>query len=754
MSNPARAPRELTQAQLELSVAPDSYLPEGFADYARKHKKIEAVQSALRSLDMGLAPTIVLPRQHTVAASVHQRSGPSFALAKTGIPVPRTRSAIAKQVVNRMFGKLPMSGPFSQETVGKAMGARVHVDAGVEGALGRIATAYPKVGKVPSGPVTRAEAEVAVSRCGISMKEMPAAALRPFPLTPRQEEEQGVFVNPNSDNGFPVLGKWSTPGAAKMAMGLALTIRSELERAPDVEAWVRRAELERPWLVALRGKAKADYYSQEKVVEGRMRFYNAFPRQVMLNMQVATQVLEMNSKHIGWGDSHSGIGMTLTHNGARDLVQQLDHQYQTKCHAYVHVGDDSWVVLSRGHEMCMFALDMSNFDLTQHSTVTKEVHLAVREELRRIDPIAADLWFAYARERLVVTSGSIVRRWKHGGPSGMPLQSKVNDMLMDVMIRRLLDKLAGRIDEYSVRWGAEEVAQEMGFTVRLEQYKSYWAQGMLEALEVHPFLFVGYYFHVRGGEVRVHCDVPRTMSQLPFPALKWVKTPGELQVTEAMRLGSIALNLGMPSTELVPAFAEYRMAVIELLEEVIGKFGDRNDPKLRWAVMANPLLESPEPSLSGLLAAIQRGPAALWATDKQHLHEMPPTEEPIAWEDAVLLEERQEEVSFGFVRRRPDVDRSVRRLPIATGRVPTHPATLRNEGRPPPTVVWGPPRPPQVRMDTTVPRRHRAARLRGETLFEEPEEQAEFDAWVDDVWANADDDYDFGPERDDDFNDF
>jgi hypothetical protein len=137
--------------------------------------------------------------------------------------------------------------------------------------------------------------------------------LRPFPLLPFRDGEGAVKVNPNSDNGYPVLSKWSDPEAAKRSMGLAVSFRNKLRPLAYGEAgfvgagskeggrvWEHIRGLERtdPQYVAVRGKAKADYYRSEKVLEGKLRFYNALPRHIALIMQVATQPLEQRARHI------------------------------------------------------------------------------------------------------------------------------------------------------------------------------------------------------------------------------------------------------------------------------------------------------------------------------------------------------------------------------------------------------------------------------------------------------------------------
>jgi len=734
MSNPARAPKELTEKQLRLQVAPDAYLPEGFAARAKAFKEQQSAARVLAGLDMDLAPAIVVPRELTVDARVRGSSKPCLAVAKVGVPVPRVRTVEAKTLVNRVFAKLPEEGRFSREAVGMVMKDKVYVDAGVEGALGRLELAYPARGCRPPMPTTREEAEVALGRCGLRVRHMPVAALRPYPLV-ALDGEQSVTVNKRSDNGFPVLGTWGTPGAASLCASLAVSCREEIRREGDGERWLRKAELERPWLVAVKGKAKADYYTPDKVALARMRFYNAFPRQTTMIMQQATQPFELNSRSI-LQEGHSGIGVTLVHGGAGDLVEALEKQLARSGEAYVHVGDDSWVVLRRGPRLIQFALDCSNFDLTQHSATTLEVDVALRKELEAIDPLAAGLWFGYARERLVVTTGSLVRRWRHAGPSGMPLQSKRNDVLMDVMINRTLRRLEGtEADEETVAEVVAAVGRGLGFAVKLEQYGSRSAESLQDALQQQSFLFIGYYFHVRGGEVRVHADVPRTLAQVPYPSVKWYQKDGERTVMETMRLGSIALGLGLPSPELDEAFGEFRLAALELLDRVIAEFGDRTDESLRWAVAESPFGPDTAPSLKGLQRALQKDAGLLWLYKEPELPHTSIFLEPArSWADLTLEEEAEMAQALGGVIARPGENLSVRRVALPSGRVPTHPVTVGNDGRPPPTVVWAPDRAPRPRWDDSVRLAGRRTRRRDGILARE------FAQALEDEWLGESDD--------------
>lgn len=680
MSNPARPPKQPTGTQLALASSPDSFLPEGFQERAVQLRALEAAQALLAPLDMELASAFYVPRELTASAAVISSSRPTFALAAKGKPQARVRSALAKEVANEVWGHLP---PEWRSRVGAKMEGTVYVQGGTEGTLERLAQAYPKRGQVPASPITVAEAAAAKVRCGVSLAHLAPDVLRPYTLLPALGSQE-VSVNPHSENGFPVLEYWTTPGAAQKCYQLASQIRKEMEREGVLD-WKLRAEAERPWLVAVKGKAKADYYSQEKVVGARMRFYNVLPRQIVLNMQVATQVLEHHARSI-LDDSriHSGIGVSLVRGGADELVRALDEQLAREGCAYVHVGDDSWVIMRDGAGVVMFALDCSNFDLTQHAVVTQAVKFALVEELRRVDMVAAELWQRYNDSRLVVVSGSLVRRFKHGGPSGMPLQSKVNDLLMDVMIDRVVRRLRGRaLSEGKVGEAVHGVARDMGFVAKLEQFSQVAAPTIREALKLRSFLFIGYYFHTLSTEqVAVHCDLPRTMAQLPFPGQKWIATQDVLP-REAMRLGSISMNLGIPPRELEAAFAAFRDKAAALVERALAECGDVQDPKLRWAVAENPHAAEVQPSLSGLLRAMRRGPEQLWLAPAD---ELPSTR--------TLVYPAMQQVAPLFLRRPAE---------------PTHPPTPANDGRPPPTAVWGPDKPPQQRelLERAGPSRRR-----------------------------------------------
>jgi hypothetical protein len=375
--------------------------------------------------------------------------------------------------------------------------------------------------------------------------------------------------------------------------------------------------------------------------------------------------------------------------------------------AYLHVGDDSWVVVRLpGERLMSFALDCSSFDLTQHSDTTLEIHKALRRQLALIDGIAADLWYECARKRLVVMTSTLVREWTHAGPSGLVLQSKVNDMCMDVLIQRTLKQVDAilerglEITETGMNTLLNAVGKEMGFVIKVEQFEIVDGERVEDLLYQKPFQFIGNYFHVIDGFVHSCVDLPRMMAQVPYPGLKWVKGDHEHEVMEAMRLGSIMMNLGIPPEPLTATFDEARKMVYDFIEATIRAHGDRSDNKLRWAVAESPFGADTEACLSGLARALARDPGELWSRAPER--ELPAESnlvpvEGTSWAEQTDLEEMRERQALGVPEPPAPVHMSPLRLFPAKPRTQFK-VTKANDGRPPPvTPEWGPNKPKRRR---------------------------------------------------------
>jgi len=716
MSNPMRMPSyPLTLKQAEVSILRDAYFHPTdevrYKEMVEQARDLERCQRLLGGLDMELSEAFYVPKDLTVSVAILQSGRPVLATAQGGKPVFNLRTVLGKSVAVALFkeytdGAIP---GLSRDSIQARCSDRFYVSAGTEFAMGRLQKAYPVRGVSPSAPITESEARKSLRSCGLYMGDLPEHVFRKYPLLAR-EDEDGVRVNPKSDNGFPVLGHWEDEEAQVKIIALAKRMELDLteaaKRPNGVWEKVREWEATQPWLVAFRGKCKADFYSTEKLESKRMRFYNALPRQAMLLMQTVTQPFEDLSRSIIM-EGHSGIGVNLTHGGAADLVRVLEGQLVQKGRAFVHVGDDSWIVVRHRDKLVLFSLDCSNFDLTQHSATTLAVHRVLAEELRRFGQVGADLWYALVRERLVVTVATLVRRWKHGGPSGMPLQSKVNDMLMDVMIRRLLKRVVGEetvLTREHLDGQVQYVGRGMGFSVRLEDHYVLEAGTLTQALEQQPFLFIGMLFYSISGEVRVCADLARSLSQIPYKTSRWQREKLDLLVGEAMRLGSTVLSMGMPMPSLEAGYKAARQVAKELVERAL-RYGDVESKKLDWAVGQLPWGPEVPSSLKGLLRALEAPPEAIWQYKEK---ELPSTSSfhlfhGMSWADEAEAEQAAEvAAAVGHQVQVPPSSAklaAIKALALTNRARRTHPVTSRNDGRPPPTAVWGPPKAPRPRRE-------------------------------------------------------
>lgn len=578
-----RYPADEAQERLQTAMGP-----------SRQPKELEAFALA-RGMELRVSFNIPLDYlSDTLKTPLRKKITPHLALAAEGGMQFRRRSNEARAVAQAGYNMLPAVGPFGTVAdVAAKTEATALVSGGATHTLGRIEKYYPAPG---SGarlvPPTSAEVAQAMRACGLDVLSAAAGGGHPYPMLALDGENPGerVKVNPKASNGFPNLGKWTNDADRAMVLQMAAELRLVILRAhradrnAGVWKWVDEMMATRPYLVAVQGKCKSDFYSWEKVLYQSMRFYNVLPRQITVLMQQVTQVLERESVNVLDDPARrTAQGVGLVRGGADHLVAAMeDHlasQTGDRRVSWVHVGDDSWVVLQfvrDGREYsAMFALDCSAFDLTQHADVTLPVHRAFREELSQVPDAApwAQLWFKYMRERLTVLAGAATVVMRHGGPSGAPLQSKVNDVLMEILIRRAAQQLLAldRVDSDSVATVLARQGERLHFTVRLEQYSEVEVHEdevfpVRAHLEEVPFLFIGYYFHVVEIEgirrVLPFCDLPRTLAQLRYPSARWVQSTTTLRLTEAARLMATVANMGVAPKFLRPAYEAMRQEAL------------------------------------------------------------------------------------------------------------------------------------------------------------------------------------------------
>jgi hypothetical protein len=775
MSDPSRPPREpITPEQVRRATLPVAYLKGTQQEYDELRKSLKnagRLTGVLNQLDMQIKPAIVLDKSR-VAAPEGQKAGTLMAMADTGRPVPRIRSAYGVDAALAFFQDLephwvPTKG-LGIPDITAACEAKVFWSGGAENCTGRLLSAYPRAGsRGVERPITRGEAVSAYRACGFwnADTDEPLSALKIFTSDP----SQAVKINQNSENGFPVLGKWTTEGAPTKVLQLVADLTAYFTRALSspggVYAAVRQREVDHPQEMAFKGKAKNDFYKEEKILSHGMRFYVVTPRQLALIMQTVTQPWEAACESI-FDDFriHSAMGITFTRGGAQLLVDRLEQQLEFSetsmpfsetrtpnriAVAYAHHADDTFFAVRVRYEsgrlrFLVFSLDCTAFDLTQRSEMSIEAKNLIGRNLAEIDRMPGDLWLALMRSRLTVVVGTFVRQMEHGGPSGMMLQSKVNDMIMQVLCRRIeLELLDARttldISERNVSEMVERLGRQMGLKVRLENLVDEFVDPEYPSLGVflhrNPFLFLGYYLGGNAlGEflsnetnallpVHPFVDHARMLAQLPYPSEKWVKLSGQLKVNEAIRIGSIANAMGIPPWQFRSAHNSLRMYALRLIEDVIDQYGDVADPGLRFSIQEEAWGPEAIPSLSGLRRSLLDTsriwrkadglvPVNEFGSSKAEEFEddfvagvqrLGPQVSPPA-ESAVRALSGRERGSLRFVPPAPLEEnvtlvghRPPRAIPRPSLLPLAHPVTAANDGRPPPTARWAPDKPKATR---------------------------------------------------------
>lgn len=742
MSNPLKAKSTpLTKKQQELAELPTASISVAelyTGEFGRfdKMSDLKVVDGFCRQVGLGDALSVPLKASQTTDQRArNSKSGVVLAVSPSDGFRMRKRTYQGVHLALQGYKQLPQSGfmPFTQAGVGEATATRVYCTGNTVHSFGRLEMYLARdnqLGGRRLKPPTRAEAELSLKSSGLTAgcnytpKELYA-----------EEAEHALRINVSASNGLPVMGSFEGEAAVmvsalyerclKELRGLA----SGLPRKQAVEAVVERVwnmgtDPETLPLVACLGKVKADMYKLDKVRAGQLRFYNVVPRQMAMIMMRATQTVEEQAESLlDSHDVHTFSGVTLNYGGADRLVAQLENQLALEGRAFAHMGDDSWVAVQvrsdDGPKLVMFALDCSSFDLTQHASVTEPIHEVLRDRLAEVDPVAAGVWFAYMRMRTVVTAKSVAKRWQHGGPSGTPMQSKVNGMLMDVAIRRVLQSIPGDWipDEEHLAAILKDVGGRLGLVVKLEQYHvtACAAQRPIaQALRERPFLYVGYYFYNERGFVQVFCDLPRAMSGMLYPTRQWVGDKGQLEAQEAVRLGSIVLTMGVPPAACEKAHAAMRSGARRMIADVVAK-GFKPEPERGespWVMI--------EPSLKSIAQRLEDGGVErLW--DMPGTLEVPPDADATAVRSLVRQVMNAQQLTRSMA--------AMRLVPREHGTASSesaHAPTRWNAGRPPPVTFWGPDKQPMEEVAVRVARKARKGGYKGGVYSDSDEEDDRF----------------------------
>lgn len=574
--------------------------------------------------------------------------------------------------LQEMYDRVPATcdqWPVSPQKLVAAAYGKAMLGGGVQYSLGRLIQYGPKVGVAPPKPFEASEVVPALIATG---RRIPAPERVPVAIT-----EADVKVNADSDNGFPVGGTMRDPFAQSKVLELAGRIKNKLLSGRfTVAQGVEVLKTTAPELVACKGKVKTDVYSLEKAAARSLRFYNVVGRQNVLLMQAGTQPLAEAWKEESKGDWTTGIGKGFAHGRADELVAWLDQRLETEQVAWSHTGDDTLVV-RRWEEkgqlwVEIFSLDCSSFDLTQHHDVTKWVHEMIGRQLVAVDECAGELWKSFARERIVTLVGSLAVKTRHWGASGMPLQSEVNDTLMECLLRRLAKRSWHGKEQ--LRAEIAEVGAEVGFQIRLEDHfmATYKAdeQPVRSLLQRRPFLYLGYYLYMDEETERIAAclDIPRFFAGGAYLSGGYVEKAA-VGPKVALALAGYTLSFGVPPPFFRESWEVLQSRAVAALQQV----GDRlTDGEIEAEVARHVYAGLPRiADLKGLVAAVSKDPREIWMGVMA-----PPVEVPLgAWADEPWVKEASTLFDFS--------DPKANELAVATtavaGRVPPTPARVLKE---------------------------------------------------------------------------
>jgi hypothetical protein len=485
---------------------------------------------------------------------------------------------------------------------------------GAQGSLGRIRQYLPKKQMAADArPITAEEAQAALVAMGLPSNKL-LNDVEPKKLTMEVTgvvgvpNEDSVEVNAEASSGFPRLTNFKKDLSGEI-LADALhwldvlqtkwdTLRSKgvRERHMLFQEYLALMRSRLPLDFLCRGKVKTDPYSKEKIIDNKLRFYNVLPRHFVLIMQMGAQALEASAQCLTASPaSNNAQGLALVRGGADALVQTLDERLMSRDFVYAHCGDDTWCVYRWGTRIFLFALDCSAFDLTQDGRVTLAVHDALRQAQACVHEVSAELWYFFIRTRLVAVAGSCITLWHDAGPSGTPNQSKVNGMLMEVCLGRLNVNLEAMRKKCLERTGTSDppdsaeafgliesciqaAGASMSFKVRIEQTVACEAETVRQVLLEKHFLFIGYYFWTDpehpGYAVRCYMDMPRALSQLPYPEKSWVKNKDDLAARVALKLTGVALACGYAPPQLRAPIDSLLQSAAKALSSVKRRLGE------------------------------------------------------------------------------------------------------------------------------------------------------------------------------------
>jgi hypothetical protein len=618
---------ELSGKQRALAGMPDSrYTPTEEYKEFWKLKPLQVDATYLNRLDMAKASSIEYCPKLYFGSPV-----PKLVTADPGPGTFRIRTSVGKMALNAAGAALPLVHAYCSREIAEELCEVVTKwsNAGPQACTGRLMQAFPRKDSLPvESPPTNAEAKWAVRASGL---KPPSGGVRLYDLT-RAHGDHPIRVSKGSSNGLPTMGSSDDHEAMKTCIALSMGLRKDLTQVLEnggYAAMLQRIEVLRnskPLLFTALGACKSDPYPEDKINENKMRFYAVQPRAVAMTIQQAAQPMcDAKGNILTDPECMSFSGVSLTNGGADKLVRELNRRFEAKGKAYTCMGDDSIVFFRlEDGRILRFALDMSNYDLTQRSEVTLEVHREISTVLGAWDEVSAGLWSSMARKKSVVMMGSLHYVFKHASMSGTVLQSEVNTPLMMIFVERVLARLTEipkNAPAQSVHEFLEDVVDlesaKLGLKCKLEQESLRRCHDVLDFTEESPFLYVGYRLHKKGGVFVPEADWARYLSKVAFPAGGYLQDKNKLFDLEAMRLGGVVLSAGIMTPELAPSLEAMRSVALSQLRVSLERLDEDADIEgyehfVEVSDLGPPIIKS----FLGLYNAVLEGNDRIWLEHK------------------------------------------------------------------------------------------------------------------------------------------
>lgn len=563
MSNPMQAPKDYILPTSGNKI-PLAYLPPGaheaLKSSAARYNDINRVKAFLRPLNLIPAHSVLTDGElacdeRIIRAREAGRS--AFVIAPAGMVNTRLRSSTAVRLAQEMYDRLSEEG---QSRVGAKMRTVVKAGGGTQSFFGRLAMYYPKkeddISKLV--PPTPEEVALAIDQCGLRVDRV-AKGMR-FPLAMEtQDGDLGITVAMGANLGAPVFGKpKKTADALRNAIQIAYGLEdvfTEAYRGDRVNgvatAYMALCESQ-PDYMCWTAKTKEDFYSIESVMKDKLRMYNIMPAGLKLYLSQVTQAAEMHAKNCLTDKKlRTAQRAGMAHGNAKRMVDAICAQLQRQMesyvkHAYLHCGDDAYVVTVVGNVYHLYNIDMSSFDLTQRKVIKDPVLEGLSVQLAAVCPVRAQLWKACMAMKKIVISGAATYYAEDGGSSGGVFQSEVNDVESDIFHQRLeteIRNLGEEVTEERIAAAVVRAGDSMGFVVKLENYKELAAKSLLEAMSRAPTKFLSFYLVPHMGTIKPAFDPERLFARIVYGGM-YTKDDKEFKVNEAVRLASVLLSAG------------------------------------------------------------------------------------------------------------------------------------------------------------------------------------------------------------------